>query len=873
MKSIGSGLKGFSLVQLMVSLAITAVIAIAAVSLFRSFQGSQRLIKQIQRADTLRANVQVSIQKIADSVPLVDGVSSSHFPSLLNISNPEEIPQLQMIREMYGISTAFRTQAVGGVASYEEDGVQRSYPLTRFIFNRVDGDVDARENFVKFGARYLEKALSPGLEDYPSTRSAGLYAGDAKETNYYPLVPMGATGFQEPLLTEDSSEFSIVGMRNTGADPSFSQMARLAISEKAIVKWVPNDQDNLGQIVLEIYRISAEPYTRQVLVAEVRNFQLLFSFRPDPDRPEMVLPPKRISHIEDPAYLSYLAGRPGVTWKDVLEAYISYEIPLVGIRSSDINENNSRFIFDPDGSVYYRVEDKINLPLFLLKRSGLVSGNDGELAICPRGENESKASRCRKECVNLFDAGNLWDPDPLPWNWIGYGKYVGHSDGASDYCRASTYTDSQGKTVVKPAEDLFWGSSHAFSWREVSTGDERYIRMQAAVQHFGPALPNVDWNDSPPGWYLAVNCFQPQDVLERAPENSTHRFIFDSEKLKNLMKTTPAAYPENPGFGSCDENGNGTCQAPIDGSADWNFLSINNASCKMSSTQCDLYAEDYYRLAVPRAQRATLTKDSNRFRSFSNKCRCENVLKNESGDLTNVRRSPGYIDWMSICNLRHRADDSASASCPSFFMDSGSSFDRYIVADDNSVLGLSQDQAMTCECLYSRYQSNLKADPNFEIPNVKNFDFRSPINWDSPPDPVETYNDFKTLYNDLTSGLSGTTRAASPSTFGTTLDYSLRSDTSTERSLNVESCAGTWCSQLGSGLACCSRVVPQNDVVNDEFEAWAGYCSEGCSGGSATIDPVRRVITGTAAGDQLPTACGGSTGSGGGDGNGSGERY
>lgn len=835
----------------MVSLAITAVISIAAIMLFKNAIAPQRLVSQIQRADRIRATTTKVIQGIADSTPRVDGSFSGAGASVANIASPGDVPILQMSRSLYGISSSFTSD---GLVDGPIDIDGQYYSIYQVNFDLLSGNQDAHENFVQFGARFLENQLRPGLSDFNQLHVDGVFITDTSDVNHFRLASVDNSG-SHPLRIEGDKLY--IPLLYQGINPPlFTPLARLSLSDKTQIRFVDSgNSDGSGQIVLQRFGPNNTPYFSQVLASQVKDFSVSFGFIADSDSAtDIVLPSGRLSHISDPDYLANLNGGTPVAWKNISDIRISYKVPLIGVKSEDLGTNSDgRFAFDADGTAYYRVEDNIGLPLFALDRGTLSSGIDSGNSICPRGDEHSKESRCRPECSSIFDQGGLLDSDPLPWNWVGYG------DLNSDYCIASIWHDTHGNQRFTPAEDVNWDASKLFSSREIAIGSEFDLRIEAAIHHFGPSLPNVWRSYAPAKWALAKWCLQPFNLFEQQSVGN-HRWVLNTTELNNRLANN-GSYTI-PGTGTCSSNGSG-CQPPVSGANNWRLNTPNAASCSASSFTCDMYVEDYLRVGFPDDQRNTYSSylGSDHLRLFANKCECENVLLNSAGDSTGQVRDPGLLNWRSVCNLQFRANPSNSAAC-SQFINSGASFTNYILGEDTSRVGLTEGQISMCECLYGRYGGG-----NLDSPMA--FDFRDSMDWVNDPINQNFETNYNSLYSVDLSTLDGGKRASNSST-SATATYAFSTDPSNPRSLPVNSCAATWCDMRPNTAtsACCYGGNPTNAAVLPAYSQWSGYCRNTCASSVPDRDNIRRLITNTASDSDFPVSCGGTSNSGGGGDNG-----
>lgn len=616
--------------------------------------------------------------------------------------------------------------------------------------------------------------------------------------------------------------------------------------------------DHFSEVVLvepnkeAIYRIENGSLLRDFdsttkrILEPATSWDLEFSFRPDPSNTELVLPPQVwLSAPNDQDYLNYVNNIPGgvpVSWKDLGSIRI-------GIQTAD---GGPESFFQLSPQQYGIRQNDINFV-----ESLSVNG-------CPTGDLIS-LSRCRPGCEDLFTEGSVEAGPQGNERWKGYGMHgiyrdssgnitrvaqsgpAQNGDPISDYCIASTDDDGNVTNLeqVDFASLYYANPGSPWLYRRIrydsrltesahfasgTKGEFLKNRMIAAFNHNGPSWTGAEW--AIPFAYLVNHCFNsPASNFFKDTPSSPHRFEFDESALQAQF----------PGI----EVGNETT---IDASGLADVFDPSNLKC--GNLYCNNFLDDYYEM--PSSHLSYPVDDNRKTNFWYRHCRCQ-TSRTGGGDLLGR-----MMDWRAACNLDFLATANPDdITCPDNIDATGgpSGEPAFILRDSGSGNGLSENQAMQCQCMKDRYDTELSAHLNnpssSSLPQALKpgeygrVDYRD-LSY-SPSSPA-TYSDGSTIFP--TSLLAqptsvvnlGQPRVLTPAT--------------------GQTCAEVNCQSGDVGISCCLIRAPglENQMPAGR-EEYSGYCNNSCAKverGSDTLSRVRARILNIDE-DELPLWCGGTT--------------
>ncbi len=580
-----------------------------------------------------------------------------------------------------------------------------------------------------------------------------------------------------------------------------------------------------------------------------------------------------------------------------IEVETDFPLSSIPTQASDYQDMNIRWdLSTADGRAIAIVDFQTQPENFNHLSAGLLSSGTS-VSCSPTLEN-----RCTPSCSSAFTNPNRNSND-----WIGYGRHIGHPHGASSYCQCWTNPSNPADVSIGD-----WSRVPTInSWINASLSDRD--RLTACGKEYGCHHPeSYKLFERNPAYRLACGCLRSSDSIqtdnyyvnrtsENAPkfESTTSPELLGHTLNSTLSLTDPSLSTLNPLNRSLRCVNYQACDAAMNayfGAGTSNGLFINRCQCLSNdiSVKCDTQAINANPSSMTEeckmAQGEPISpshinyaKVCNRdFRNGTGPMTCANTWSSTAGPTAPSTVQPPFTGvsitaWNQIpINSDVTAFNQATQEGGVYqFLSTGS-------IDFSSKLGISRSVADACECLEKKIQGVFVSGTNqtstydsltenelrsFAYQNLSILDFRQPLLNPPAGAPSSAQQDRSTFASYTDSQPSSYKAISACSVLGdpNAPCFSVGAVTPTAGS---KSCGQYFCSNVtGSGPGCCTIPKPAaHSAIVDSLEAWSGFCHSSCQIFSSThpafnhdeVDAIRRWMTGTAAGEELPITCGGN---------------
>jgi type II secretory pathway pseudopilin PulG len=541
---------------------------------------------------------------------------------------------------------------------------------------------------------------------------------------------------------------------------------------------------------------------------------------------------------------------------------VQTDLPVDQWTSVDAGIEGLRVRFD-GGTKTALVDFELTSRAFSLMSSSLATGTD---ITC----QPNSGSHCKPQCSQIFTSLNQNDA-----NWIGYGRYRGHPQGASDYCLC--WTDHRTNQVEGTFEGSAWRGIGTWSliptWSVNGDNTPENNQVEACGRHYGCSVQGgfLQPDSRPgtpfpgrvihPGYRAACECLQGpnQDYFINRTNGPRFESATGPQVGGFLLTAQLAAY-----------KGDSTSSNPYLDPRDRHLNCANYNSC---GTTLDQY---FGTTSSNLAQQAMTNRCGCLTQNIPYACDTRKSQAEQDASCTSASASQitfSQLDFARICNREFR-NSSGALACPNTWApenfsgnvtvpawtqnlnmfqtnNSSSPTPRYNIENATSNIslarrfGISQTVAEACECLENNvagqftstgFQSNNSGSGNIYpatlAAGIADLDFRTPApnpnavanlsnpSW-LPINPwFPTSNQPPQNYPTYGSNASGTV----PSYSFVTTDNPGNSSFNT--ALPANTCSANHCTLLNnSGPGCCLAQQPTNLVsVNDQLESWNGFC-------------------------------------------------
>jgi prepilin-type N-terminal cleavage/methylation domain-containing protein len=500
--------RGFSLSEIMIVAALGLIVVAAtavALGIFRERRTNEtarlKLLSNLsQIKETIRGDIEVA-------------VLNNGFTASLNADNKDGTKT-----KYFGLGTTEASSEIFEIQIFKPFNQGFSLPA------QVNGDIakislpTTNKNYESY---WTKAAASAEHFMFSNHRKAFIFpnAGSSITTG---ITTVGDTALSNALIKADWQSASNI-VRTVE-----KVRLRHSVSEKTLMRIGHSGQDqNFETVVAD----------------NVLSFRVGYTFRRRDNSDQAAIPPLPPA----PLTAENLPNTFPAAWRDSQEPICSSSpleesgaIKAQCVKPQNINDVYVRLVMETDLSPSLFTSAQTNLSQdyqemkVLLSRSGpdlnakilatvdfrirpksystslgenLSTGNN--LNCSPTAEN-----RCQPSCSGAFK--NL---DRNASDWIGYGRYVGHPDGASSYCQCWTNPRDWNKTGNREVSIDDW--SQIQEWKSSSSTPEQNLQTEACGREYGCDLNwNMQWRHV--GYQLACNCLrsdQPNYFVERNVES------------------------------------------------------------------------------------------------------------------------------------------------------------------------------------------------------------------------------------------------------------------------------------------------------------------------------------------------------------------
>lgn len=548
--------------------------------------------------------------------------------------------------------------------------------------------------------------------------------------------------------------------------------------------------------------------------------------------------------------------------------------------------------------------------------------SDRAAAALATGQNvtcqPTTTNHCRAQCAEVFTS-----TDPNSPSWIGYGRYKGHPNGASDYCLC--WTDLQSGQLESPIGN--WNLLPA--WTASGNNTPANNQVEACGRHYGCNFAFLNQITTiHPGYKLACDCLQgPTD------DHFVNRSISNRPRFDSLSGPQLGGYTLKDSL--TQYQGNSSSSNPFLDPKDRHINCSQFGNCAGSMNR-------FYN--VPTGSNLAQTTLTQRCGCLTSNIpyACDTRNLSEAANDPSCKAATGTtinfasLDFSMLCNRDYRNNTTTPLACPNTWAPANFSssvtvptFDlpldvfnanasdpnntqaRYhIQTTSNNIplasrFGISRTIAETCECLETsisgRYQSsnnglfasNLNAEgevlDNFASypatigQGVNELDFRIPIDpgnlpGGNPPAPTAVTSNGVTVSIAQYPVLGSNISRSSPDYYAITPNTSGGWNLAQQWSPST-TCGANHCTLNGNaGPGCCTQqqTATVASITSPDLQPWSGYCRANSAPVCATVGNftnvqapfleiglIRRWITQTPAPNQLPADCGGAPSGGG----------
>jgi hypothetical protein len=442
--------------------------------------------------------------------------------------------------------------------------------------------------------------------------------------------------------------------------------------------------------------------------------------------------------------------------QNINDVYLSFtietDLPPRAIQNADYEDMQIQLVADAETNRVSAIID------FRVKPRNFSNSLGTELAA---GENvncaPTQANRCKASCSSAFQNLNRGADD-----WIGYGRYVGHPEGASSYCKCWTDPDTE---EVKLGD---WASIP--QWSTASTAQQK-AQTEACGLEYGCHWGTV-WKHE--GYQLACNCLRTQD-------GSSDHFVLRAEESRPRFVSKTEA--ETGGFALRNLNWSDEHLASIrdDGALSRNIRCYNYPVCWAAMTT-------YFNEIGQGGNLPNGTAENN---IFTNRCSCLSndipyacdtraisqgtAPSNECLSTEGEAIARGYVDFNKVCNQAARnnsgpiacvntwmsAVPSGSLMMPPFNVDLSPNLVDFrnpmgvTLSNDEGLylgmgsgnfaakLGISEDLVKACECLEKRVSGQQQGTSFQEVSNSTTFIYPSwpgYVDFREPSTPTQSFS-------------------------------------------------------------------------------------------------------------------------------------
>ncbi len=862
-------IRAFTLTEFMVSfgiLAILVLVLVFGVGRLRSTQRNERLrVDFLNSLTNLRAEFKKDIEvALLNNSPTAD----------VNVSTTNQ-------SRFYGIGTNIDTTEQFSFQIFKPLHQSLTLPVKANSQTNTLTIVPSSSASAANERTYLQRALTSGKYFVISNQTAqAIFERPASSSsNSSSALRLGAI----PAVSSFGTQFT-----------AQSNMIRTA--EKVTFDW--NQSSKLLTRTSD-YRTDSAP-TQELLFSNVLDFRVGYTFRTRqdtgvqdnaiiPSRPVGILSALNLPNTLDEAWAlsnCVVSGQPAVVNgqivpncvkpKNIDRIYVHLKIqtdlPVSQFASLDAGIEGLRVRFDSATNAAL-VDFELSSRAFSLMQVALASGQN---ITC----QPNSASHCKPECSEIFTSRNSNDA-----NWIGYGRYRGHPQGASDYCLC--WTDH----ATNQIETTMGNWSLLPNWTAGGDNTPENNQVEACGRHYGCDAtflrPDNNWQSATPGrivhpgYKLACDCLQ-------GPSTNTNFFVNRTTDFKPRFDSSTG--PQQGGFTL-----NSTITQYKNNSTSNPYLEPQDRhlSCEKPS-QCITSMNRYY--GIPSTSTAAQDTLNARCGCLTQNIpwSCDTRNPSQAQSDASCRSATGSIisyqelNFARLCNrdYRHNSnqnplscpntwaprDQTGTVNLPHFNLsldvfatnnpDPALPADRYNIENASGNIafsrrfGITRTVAETCECLANNIAGEFHTtgsgsslsygySPNLDTSNNPN------TNTLYPPTLVEGIAnlDFRAPNRAPTTAVSGLSSPAFPTshpmmsvsypTFGsnvsqTSPNYSVvTTDGAGARTFSTwapsQSCGANHCTiNTSAGLGCCLQQQASNvasiTAVSNLLQPWNGFC-------------------------------------------------
>lgn len=862
-------IKAFTLTELMVSFGILAVLVLVlvfGVGRFRSTQRNEQLrVEFLNSLTNLRAEFKKDVE-----IALLNNSPTAEVNITADAQN-----------RFYGIGT--------NVDAADQFSFQVFKPLHQSLTLPVK--IDSNANILH--------VIPPASTTGPNNERAYLQ-GALTSAKYFVVSNQTAQAIFERPASSSANSASALTLGSTQPlntfGPQFTSQSNLIrTAEKVIFSW---NQSSKVLTRTSDYRTDAQP-TQDVLFSNVLDFRVGYTFRLRqdagvndnailPNTPVGIVSALNLPNTMQEAWTASNCAPSGqqpvvngqiisncVKPKNIDRIYVHLkfqtDLPVAQFASLDAGIEGLRVRFDRENS-HVLVDFELTSRSFSLMTTALASGMD---VTC----QPNAGSHCKPQCSEIFVSRNSSDA-----NWIGYGRYRGHPQGASDYCLC--WTDHSTNQI----ETTIGNWSLLPNWTAAGENSPEDNQVEACGRHYGCdsnfLRPDSNWQSATPGrivhpgYKLACDClqgptsnhfvnrsadFRPRFDTATGPQQGGYTLNSSITQYRNNSTSNPYLEPQDRHL-SCARPGQ--CISSMS-----RFYGIPSTSSLAQNTldaRCGCLSRN-----IPYAC------DTRNPSQAQNDSACSQA----SGSTIDYAE----LNFAKLCNRDYRNNSSNPLSCPNTWAPANQTGSvnlpnfnltldvfstnnpdlsqpqaRYNIENSTGNIsysrrfGISRTLAEACECLANNiageftttgtgssmnygYRSNL--DTTSSTPNlntaypptlaqgIANLDFRVPNSNPTTAVPNLSSPAFPTS-NQINGTFSYPTFGSNQSQFSP--NYSVvttdsAGTTSFSTWASSQSCGANHCTlNGGQGLGCCTQQQASNvasiSAVDNRLQPWNGFC-------------------------------------------------